>query len=37
MFPTNVMAGLFHFEPAEFFGIKAALERAAPAVDMGGR
>jgi LemA protein len=36
MFPTNIMAGMFHFEPAEFFEIDAAIERAAPAVDLGG-
>jgi LemA protein len=36
MFPTNVLANIFHFEPAEFFEIDAALERAAPHVDLGG-
>jgi len=36
MFPTNVMAGMFRFEPAEFFEIEAALERAAPQVGFGG-
>jgi len=37
MFPTNVLAGWFHFEPAEFFEIEQAVERRAPAVDLGGK
>jgi len=36
MFPTSVLAGMFRFEPAEFFEIETALERAAPQVDLGG-
>ena len=36
MFPTNLMAGMFHFETAEFFEIDAAIELAAPTVDLGG-
>ena len=36
MFPTNLIAGMFRFEPAEFFEIDAAIERAAPTVDLGG-
>lgn len=35
MFPTNIMAGLFHFEAAEFFEIESALQRAAPPVEFG--
>jgi LemA protein len=36
MFPTNVIAGLFHFEMAEFFEIEEAFQRAAPTVNLGG-
>jgi LemA protein len=36
MFPTNLVAGMFKFERAEFFEIESALERAAPQVDLGG-
>ena len=36
MFPTNLMAGLFRFEPAEFFEIEEAVQRLAPKVDLGG-
>ena len=36
MFPTNLMAGMFHFETAEFFEIDAAIELAAPTVEFGG-
>jgi len=36
MFPTNLMAGMFKFEPAEFFEIETAVEREAPKVDLGG-
>jgi LemA protein len=36
MFPTSVLAGMFHFEPAEFFEIETAIERAAPQVNLGG-
>ncbi|HUX00117.1 MAG: LemA family protein [Phycisphaerae bacterium] len=32
MFPTNVLASMFHFEKAEFFEIESAVERAAPKV-----
>lgn len=35
MFPTNLMASMFHFEPAEFFEIESALQREAPKVDLG--
>jgi LemA protein len=36
MFPTNLMAGMFKFEPAEFFEIESTVEREAPKVDLGG-
>ncbi len=36
MFPTNVLAGLFHFERAEFFEIESAIERQALTVNFGG-
>jgi len=36
MFPTNVLAKMFRFEPAEFFEIALALERTAPDVTFGG-
>ena len=36
MFPTNMMAGMFGFQSAEFFEVESALERAAPSVDLGG-
>lgn len=32
-FPSNIVAGLFHFEPVEFFEIQSATERAAPQVE----
>jgi hypothetical protein len=35
MFPTNVIAGMFKFEQAEFFEIESAVERAAPSVGFG--
>ena len=35
MFPTNLMAGMFKFEPEEFFEIETALERQAPSVGFG--
>jgi LemA protein len=35
MFPTNVIAGMFKFEPEEFFEIESALQRAAPSVGFG--
>jgi LemA protein len=35
MFPTNLLAGMFHFQPAEFFEIDSALQRQAPAVGFG--
>jgi LemA protein len=37
MFPTNLMAQAFHFEPAEFFEIEEAVQRQAPPVDLTGR
>jgi len=37
MFPTNILASMFHFERAEFFEIESAIERAAPKVDLGGQ
>jgi len=37
MFPTNVLASMFHFERAEFFEIESAIERQAPKVDLGGQ
>ena len=37
MFPTNLMAGMFHFEPAEFFEIDEAIQRQAPQADLGGK
>jgi len=36
MFPTNILASMFHFERAEFFEIESAVERAASKVDLGG-
>jgi LemA protein len=35
MFPTNLMAGMFHFQPAEFFEIDSAIQRQAPQVGFG--
>jgi len=35
MFPTNLMAGMFKFEPEEFFEIETAVERQAPSVGFG--
>ena len=35
MFPTNLMASMFHFQTEEFFEIESAVERAAPAVKLG--
>jgi len=32
MFPTNVLASMFHFAKAEFFEIESAVEREAPTV-----
>jgi LemA protein len=37
MFPTNILASMFHFEKAEFFEIESAVERQAPTVDLGGQ
>jgi len=37
MFPTNILASMFHFEKAEFFEIESAIEREAPKVDLGGQ
>jgi len=34
MFPTNLLAGMFHFQPAEFFEIDSALQRQTPQVRM---
>jgi len=36
MFPTNILASMFHFEPAEFFEIETAVQRTAPTVGFGG-
>ncbi len=36
MFPTNVMASLFHFELADFFEVESAVQRSLPKVDLGG-
>ena len=36
MFPTNLMAGMFGFEPAEFFEVESAIERTTPNVSFGG-
>jgi len=36
MFPTNLMASMFHFQPAEFFEVESALQREAPKVDLSG-
>jgi len=35
MFPTNLMAGMFKFEPAEFFEIESAVQREVPSVGFG--
>jgi len=32
-FPNNVVAGMFRFEPAEYFEIEIAEEREAPTVE----
>ncbi|MCH8922226.1 MAG: LemA family protein [Planctomycetes bacterium] len=32
-FPSNVVASLFRFEPAEFFEVESAIERATPKVE----
>lgn len=34
VFPTNVIAGMFGFKPAELFGITDAAEREVPKVDL---
>jgi len=36
MFPTSVVAGMFGFQPAEFFEVESAIERTAPNVTFGG-
>jgi len=33
-FPSNVIAGMFRFKPADFFKLACAMERAAPEVEM---
>lgn len=33
-FPSNIIANLFHFSPAEFFEIELASQRAVPDVDL---
>jgi LemA protein len=33
MFPTNIIAGMFNFKPAEFFEIKVSKEREAPILE----
>jgi LemA protein len=35
MFPTNLLAGTFHFAPSEFFEIDSAIQRQAPQVGFG--
>jgi LemA protein len=35
-FPSNLVAGLFGFRPAEFFGLKDDAEGAVPTIEMGG-
>jgi LemA protein len=35
MFPTNLLARMFHFQPEEFFEIESAFERQAPSVGFG--
>ena len=35
MFPSNVIAGAFHFEKAEFFEVETLAERQAPKVSFG--
>jgi LemA protein len=37
MFPTNILASMFHFAKAEFFEIESAIEREAPKVGLGGQ
>jgi len=37
MFPTNLLARMFNFQPEEFFEIESAFERQAPSVDFQGR
>ncbi len=36
-FPSNLVAGVFGFRPAEFFGLKDDAEGAVPAIDLGGK
>lgn len=36
MFPTNLLARTFDFQPAEFFEIESAVELAVPQVNLGG-
>lgn len=36
-FPSNLVAGLFGFRPAEFFGLKDDTEGEVPSLDLGGR
>ena len=36
-FPTNIFAGMFHFQPAELFQISDAADREVPVVDLGRR
>jgi len=33
MFPSNIVAGMFNFQPSEFFEIENESERQAPKVD----
>ncbi|MEX1041095.1 MAG: LemA family protein [Pirellulaceae bacterium] len=37
MFPSNLVAGLFNFEPATFFELDSAAEAAVPQVQFGGK
>jgi len=34
VFPSNIIAGMFHFQPEEFFEVERLAERAAPQVKM---
>jgi LemA protein len=35
MFPTNIVAGMFGFRPAEFFELATEAERVVPRIDLG--
>jgi LemA protein len=34
--PNNIIANIFHFEPAQFFEIEYATERKSPDIELGG-